>query len=318
MRAFASFGRILIFCLTMALFSCARDPQTTSPSALQVIVLGVTQDAGSPQIGCTQECCKGLPVNKSGDRMVSCLAIYDPSTSFCILLDATPDITAQMNLLNSITDSKKVLPDAIFLTHAHIGHYTGLMYLGKESAATDAIPVYAMPRMRQFLMNNAPWSMLVAESYIKLKPLSHDSTIHIQENLKITPIEVPHRDEFSETVGFMVSGESKRLLYIPDIDKWDRWEREINGLIKAVDYAFLDGTFFDARELPGRDMNEIPHPFVVESVERFGKLTETDREKVHFIHFNHTNPLLKANSKQRKALMDKGYGLAEAGMVIDL
>ena len=69
-------------------------------------------------------------------------------------------------------------------------------------------------------------------------------------SLQITPILVPHRDEFSETVGYYIKGKEKTLLFIPDIDKWYRWETDIRELVKEVDYALLDASFLQTERSP--------------------------------------------------------------------
>ena len=285
-------------------------------SEVEVIVLGNVQDAGYPQLGCVKSCCNDM--DKAERHMVSSLAVYNRTMQKWYLLDASPDITAQLRLFRELNPESPVLPEAIFLTHAHIGHYTGLMYLGKESAGTTEQIVYAMPRMKDFLMNNGPWDILVDNSYIKLHDLKADSSIPLGTGLSVTPLLVPHRDEYSETVGFMVTGPSYKLLFIPDIDKWEKWDRNILELIKEVDFAFLDGTFYDGKELPGRDMSKIPHPFIIESMELFNSLSENERSKIHFIHFNHTNPVLHEESEARKLLRSAGYRLAQTGAVIKL
>ncbi len=103
------------------------------------------------------------------------------------------------------------------------------------------------------------------------------------------------------------------MTFIPDIDKWERWARPIEAEIRRSDVALLDGTFFDASELPGRDMKEIPHPFIVESLVRFAALPAAERSKVHFIHLNHTNPAGIAGSAQRRAVERAGCRLARQG-----
>eukprot|EP00957_Ditylum_brightwellii_P156501 11911053-Ditylum_brightwellii.AAC.1 len=74
----------------------------------------------------------------------------------------------------TVAPTKKT-PDGIFLTHAHIGHYTGLMYLGREALGAVDVPVYAMPRMRSFLKNNGPWSQLVSLGNINIQNLEEKS-----------------------------------------------------------------------------------------------------------------------------------------------
>ena len=103
-----------------------------------------------------------------------------------------------------------------------MGHYAGLIHLGRESANTKKTPVYAMSRMAQFLRSNGPWSQLVDLENISIQARSKQyRQFLVSPRLTVTPLVVPHRDEFSETVGFLIEGQSKRALYIPDIDKWD-------------------------------------------------------------------------------------------------
>lgn len=153
---------------------------------------------------------------------------------------------------------------------------------------------------------------------IQLHRLRADSSISLTENLSITPFRVPHRDEFSETVGFRIDGPTHKAVYLPDIDKWSRWDRSIDSLVQTVDYALLDATFYDGTELPGRDMAAIPHPFVVESMKRFSSLADSDRIRVYFTHFNHTNPLLQEDSKASQAVQNAGYHIARTGMELGL
>lgn len=307
----------IVFLLSCYSLLHAQEDSVELPEVFAV-VLGITQDAGVPQLGCNKACCAKTELSDKDALMVSCLAICDSRDSSCYLLDATPDIAEQMLLLNRKTGWNKLMPDGIFLTHAHIGHYTGLMYLGREAAGAQEVPVYAMPRMKYFLRNNGPWSMLDSLHYISLQNLRADRSNEISDRIRITAFEVPHRDEFSETVGFRVQGPSFSLVYIPDIDKWERWDCDIREVIGEVDFAFLDGTFYDASELPGRDMSEIPHPFISESMRHLSALEAADRQKIHFIHFNHTNPALKKEAAASMEIRQQGFKLAVSGQVIPL
>ncbi len=282
-----------------------------------VVVLGIAQDAGYPQAGCQKDCCRHL----AGQLVegTSCLAIVDPVSKQRWLLECTPNFPTQLGLLDQqFPVDNKIGIDGIFLTHAHIGHYAGLMHLGHEVMGADGIPVFGMPRMNQFLRNNGPWSQLVTLNNIELKQLEEGTEVSLNERLTITPFTVPHRDEFSETVAFRVVGPNGSILFLPDIDKWDRWETKIEQLIKTVDVAYLDATFFDGDELPGRDMAQIPHPFIVESLKRFGSLPKEERAKIRFIHLNHTNPALQKESKARRQIKNAGMSVAETGQRVGL
>lgn len=258
---------------------------------LELVVLGIAQDAGAPQIGCEKSCCTGDWIQERPSNKVACLGIIDRFSRQLFLIDATPDIKFQWNKLQEIAGFKLPQPSGILLTHAHTGHYLGLAEFGREAMSAKQLPVYAMPGMERFLTANGPWSQLVELEQIMLMPLQGDSTIKISPDISITPVCVPHRDEFSETVGYKIKTNSKTALYIPDIDKWHKWEHSIVEEVQKVDMAFLDATFYNADELPGRDMSEIPHPFVVETMDLLKHLPQDEKSKVHFIHMNHTNEL---------------------------
>ena len=276
-----------------------------------VMVLGIAQDAGYPQAGCEKRCCKPFWQGKTHRKLVASLALVDPAFGKAYLFDATPDFPTQLQRLRTqLHKSEPWLPDGIFLTHAHIGHYTGLMHLGREVMGTKDIPVFAMPKMRSFLSENGPWQQLIALANIRLSPLKKYTATVLRKGLQVFPILVPHRDEYSETVGFRIEHGNHKLLFIPDIDKWEKWNRSLSTELKTVQIALLDGTFFRNGELPNRDMSEVPHPFVVETMALLKNAPAQERKKVVFIHFNHTNPLLR-DAEARKEVIQAGFGIAE-------
>ena len=277
-----------------------------------LVVLGVAQDGGFPQAGCKKSCCEKSWINLNKREFVSCVAWVDLIRKKYWLFDATPDMPEQMHYLS---EKYNVELAGIFLTHAHIGHYTGLTHLGREVMGTKNIPVFALPRMHKYLSEHGPWKQLVELKNIQLIPLEADVPIQIADWFEVTAIKVPHRDEFSETAGFIVKGNVKSFFYLPDIDKWDIWDRSIEKYISETNYSFLDGTFYNALELPGRNMSEIPHPFIIESMERWKHLPLIEKNKIHFIHLNHTNPLLQNDHPYKKQLLLSGYNIAKMGNI---
>lgn len=290
-----------------------KNPVTPEEQEAQgpfLVVLGTVQDAGSPHLNCKKECCAELLKNPDPSRKVVSLAVVDPDNEKKYLFEASPDIRSQLASLNELDGYESSdFPDAIFITHAHIGHYTGLMYLGRESANADSVPVYTMPRMKNFIENNGPWSQLVNLGNIVPKTLDTSEVIQLG-TVTVDCFLVPHRDEYSETVGFRIKGPNKSVLFIPDIDKWHKWDRSIIEFISSVDYAFLDATFFDGEEIRQRDISEIPHPFVIESMALFDGLPDEEKQKIYFIHLNHTNPLLNSDSEQHKRVISKKYNIS--------
>ena len=231
------------------------------------------------------------------------------------LFDASPDINQQLNFMGDrINKDLK----GIFLTHAHIGHYTGLMFFGREALNSNLINVFAMPRMKKFLETNGPWSQLVKLNNINLIQIHSESVFSLSDQIRITPFEVPHRGEFSETVGYKIHGPNKTALFIPDIDKWYLWEKSIVDEIRKVDYALIDATFYDSKEVNYRDISEIPHPFVIETMSLFNNSSKKEKSKIYFIHLNHTNPLLDEKSKEFNDIINKGYNVAYEGLELNL
>ena len=309
----------LIFCVV--LFNCdtnkRKNLEGSAEKPMQYItVLGIAQDAGFPQINCKKTCCKAFYSGEEPKKLISCLGLVDLQHNKKWLFDATPDIVEQTQLLKNHLDNNKVI-DGVFLTHAHIGHYTGLMHFGREALGGNNILVYAMPKMKSFLENNGPWSQLVGLNNIELKTLQNDSIVTLNSKLKVTPFLVPHRDEYSETVGYKIEGQNKSALFIPDIDKWGVWKRDIIEEVKKVDYAFLDASFFRDGELD-RDMSKIPHPFTTETTTLFENESIKTKNKIHFIHFNHTNPTLKENHRLKDSIQNLGFHFAKQGAIYGL
>ena len=274
-----------------------------------VVVLGIAQDGGAPHAGCEKSCC--IELWESGKKeKVSSIGIVNPLTKQSWLFDATPDFPSQYRILTENHNTELV---GIFLTHAHMGHYTGLLHLGREVMGKKNVPVYVMSRMKRFLETNGPWNQLVTLKNINLKLIENNKDIKIGEQLFIEPFLVPHRDEYSETVGYRIIGKEKSLAFIPDIDKWEKWHGSIFQLALNTDILLLDGTFYSQNEIPHRNMAEIPHPFIIESMETLSELNSENRSKVHFIHFNHSNPAIKDNSPAYHTIKSKRFNLAREG-----
>ncbi len=306
-------------CLAPLLFLIWSCPAQQRNQEVFILVTGTAQDAGYPQVGCQKACCEAYWKGDRKKEFVSSIAVIDPHDQEYWLFDCSPDIVPQLEMINNYLHSDRFLyPSGIFLTHAHIGHYTGLMYFGKEAMDAKEIPVFTMPRMKNFLESSGPWDQLVKRKNISIIEMQAELPLKISERLEVIASAVPHRDEYSETVGFKIRGKSTSALFIPDIDKWDLWGKDIIEEIKLVDYAFLDGTFYSGSEIPGRDMSEIPHPFILESVHMFSGLDSETKKTVQFIHFNHTNPILDPGSIESTGLEELGFGIARQGNVYKL
>jgi pyrroloquinoline quinone biosynthesis protein B len=300
---------------SVALWLGAAGGAIAAPDGVRVVVLGIAQDGGLPHIGCAQAICAKARRDPSRRQRVAALGLVDDGAGLRFLVDATPDVASQLDDLNrgrTVADPRKPA-DGILLTHAHMGHYAGLLWLGREALGARAVPVYATPRLAAFLRANGPWSQLVSLGQVELREVDPGREVALTPSLGATPVLVPHRDEFSDTVGWKIRGPSRTVLYVPDIDKWERWERRVEDEVAAVDVALLDGTFLSADEVPGRSLAEIPHPLVGETTARLGALSR----RVVFVHLNHTNALLH-DAAARRRLSATGARVAFDGQAFPL
>lgn len=305
--------------LTLCLAPAAA-PQSDSPG-VTAIVLGIAQDAGLPQANCRCPRCLAARRDPDRRRQVTALALHDAATRQTFLIDATPDFPAQLERLAQ--DPEVALPEGrtplagILLTHAHIGHYAGLIHLGREAMAASQLPLFASERMLHFLEHNAPWSELVAQGRVCPAPLALGERAQLTPRLSAQALRVPHRDELSDTVAFLIRGPRRSLLWLPDIDKWERWEMPLESILDEVDYAFLDGSFYSPDELPDRSLAEIPHPLIPETRARLRQLPQR-RAQVFFIHLNHSNRLLDPAAPEHLELAFEGLAVAHEGLRLEL
>ena len=280
-----------------------------------VLVLGVAQDGGMPQTGCYAPRCDRAR-ERDQPRYVSSLAIVEPDAGRYYLVDASPDLRQQMDLIDAPgfrARAQERRPfDGIFLTHAHMGHYLGLAHLGREGLGIAPTPCYCSPEMAGFLASNGPWSLLVDEGRLDLRPVEFDRWYEVDDSLSAMATPVPHRPEFSDTVGWTFRGPSRSLLYLPDIDSWEAWDRDVAAVVRGVDVALLDGSFYSPGEVPGRNIEDIPHPMVPHTMDLLQEVARGETE-VAFIHLNNTNPALDEGSAEAREIASRGFSVATEG-----
>lgn len=311
------FSLILLF---MAGCAGVQTPDDTAlPTGPYLVVLGIGQDAGAPQSGSHRDTRWN---DASRAHMATSLGLVEPNSGKRWMFEATPDFRTQwynLDILAGLRDEN--VPDGIFLTHSHIGHYTGLMFVGHESIGANLVAVYALPEMASFLRTNGPWSQLVNHGNIQLHEIHADSATVLSEKIRVTAFTVPHRQEYSEVAGFVIEGPNKRVGFIPDIDSWTAWDQtgtSLESFLESVDLALLDGTFYANGEIKGRDMTGFPHPFITRTMERLATATDTVKAKVIFIHLNHTNPALEVDSDAFRIIHEAGFQVAFRGQIIEL
>ena len=302
---------------------------TFRDDSVTAVILGNMQDAGLPHAGCTCGRCTAAFQNPAREGYAACLAIVDTrgkkrnteghgrGTEFhgdkarVYLVDATPDIKFQLNLLAGVLGehpqrtNRMRQPDAIFLTHAHMGHIGGLPQLSKEAMFVNGLPLYATPPLCGLIQQTKLWSPLVAE--LDFRPMPSGAAVTLGEGLVVTAVPVPHRDEWGVgTVAYRIQGPNQSLLYLPDIDSWDEWP-EAEATLSSVDVALVDASFYSRDELGGRA--PVAHPLVTDTISRFAHLAD----KIVLTHLNHTNVVLDEGSAAETAVLQAGFSIAQTG-----
>lgn len=298
--------------LFLALLLAGFAPPEAAPAATApyAVVLGIAQDGGVPHAGCRQDLCERARRDPALRHPVASLGLVDRASGKRFLIDATPDFREQMERLGG-------RPDGILLTHAHVGHYLGLAQLGREIMGTRRLPVYATPSMAGFLRANLPWSRLVTLENIVIEEIAPGREIALTPSLKITAIRVPHRDEDSDTVAYLVHGPARSVLWLPDIDRWEKWDRGLPDVLADQRVtAFVDGTFYSADEIPGRSIADIPHPLVPDTLRLLAETSSWGR--LFFVHLNHTNRLLWNDDAAVSTILKQGARVASEGQIVEL
>jgi pyrroloquinoline quinone biosynthesis protein B len=294
----------------------AASPANARDAPVEAVLLGTAQDGGLPHVGCHEAACQRARRDPAFRRPAVSLGLVDRTADKRFLVEATPDLPLQIDRLDDVAGGSRPRGtnsvDGVLLTHAHVGHYAGLVHFGREVSATKRLPLWGTPRLIAFLQGAGPWSLLFRLEQVEPRVVTPEVPFTLTERLRATAIVVPHRDEFSDTVAFRVEGPSKKLLFLPDIDRWESWSRPIEEEVAAVDVALLDATFWDMTELPGRDRAQIPHPLVTETIQRLRPLAATRR--IVLVHLNHSNPIVDPESAEARAVREAGLEVGKEGM----
>lgn len=303
--------------LLLVLGGCvaAPDTQASATSRFELFVLGRAQDGGLPHVGCDREACCASARRTGRVETPACLGIHDRETGALALIEATPAVERQLALLHDLAGSPprgRQPVDAVFLTHAHIGHYLGLAHFGREVASTKGLPVHGTPRLLAFLRAHGPWQQLVDLGQIELRAVQPGGSVELFGELTVEAIPVPHRDEYSDTVAYRIRGPEQTVLFCPDVDAWGRHDGLLDRLLDGVDVAYIDATFYDGRELPERVRGEIPHPTMIDSMDRLAERASSAPGSIRFLHLNHTNPAFHPG-EIADSVRARGFAIAEMG-----
>ena len=296
-------------------FAKAKEKRHVSPAMVTVTLLGTAQDGGRPQAGCQLDCCSALRLEDY--RYPVSLGIVDQDGRGH-LIEATRSLADQLKLW------KHPSIHSVALTHAHFGHVDGLGHFGKETLNAKGLALYLSSSMKTLVEATPQWNLMVKDGVFVPSPIGAGQHVRLGNECFLEAVEVPHRAELSDMHAFIVRGPNRSLLFLPDHDRWAttlafHGSSSIRSWLNSmeVDIALIDGTFWSADELSGRNQDEVPHPPVQETIQNLGKRHEDDPE-IHFIHLNHTNPLHEEGSTEYREVTSLGWSVAQQGMTFTL
>lgn len=267
---------------------------------MRVKVLGSAQDGGVPHLGCGCGRCRGAREDRNLQRSPASVKVYDEEKEVNYLFDVSPDIRFQVG---------DEFIDGIFVSHAHLGHLTGLLYLGTEAFNADRVPVYCSEKVDRFLHENPPYRLLMDRDNVETNVFADGEVVDVM-GIEVTPFEVVNKGYVpTDTHAFTIQSDRTTLFYVTDVD---RWAEETLDAIRAADIAIIDGCFWSAEEV--ERYQHVPHPPMEDSIADLAGF-DTD---IYFTHMNHTNPVLDPDSPEREMVEENGFRVVDDGMEIEL
>ena len=281
-----------------------------------VTILGIAQDAGIPQAGCSCERCSNAHDNPELKRYPVSIGVEGLDGSKH-LIEVTKNLSEQLRLWSGNNIEQKIfIPDSVTITHLHLGHIEGIGQFGKPVMGLKELPIYLSQMNNDSIQKRNDIRLMIEEGNIRLLSRNHFQPTN-DCGFTLEFISIPHRSELGDTSAILIKGPKKNLLFMPDQDSWsdtlDSFSvRSIRELLTSlrIDIALVDGTFWNLNELPGRDLSKIPHPTIEDSIHYLGMKKINDPD-ISFIHLNHSNPVNDHNSEERKLVESYGWSICE-------
>jgi len=270
---------------------------------MKLEVLGNVQDGGVPHLGCSCDVCEAAREDRDKIKYSHSLLLKenDDSNSIRYLIGASADIRFQ---------TAGEVFDGIFLLDNHFTHLIGLLYLGEFSLEAENLPVYAPEFMQDYLMRNDPYRFLVDRENIDIQNIENGEVEELH-GVEITPHLTVKQSEHTGTFSYMIEGKEKTVYYAPLV--YQSWKREELEKIREADIAIIEGCFYQQDEVE-RYSEEPPHPLMPDTMD---ELEDADTD-IYFTHLNHTNPVLREDSEERKEMEERGFKLAEKDMEFEI
>lgn len=308
---------------------------------MEIRVLGSAAGGGYPQWNCNHpnsaRARAGDPAAPS--RTQSSLAVSADGERW-LLLNASPDLRQQINEnpeLHPQTGLRDSPIRAVMLTNADVDHVAGLLNLRESQRFT----VFATDRVLSVLASNSIFNVL-NQDFVQRVPVQLEVEFEVTGGdglglgLYVQPFAVPGKvalwleDESKgkdfgtvdqDTIALQIRDSAGRLFfYIPACA---RMTPELSARIDGAPLLFFDGTLWTDDEMirdgvgvkTGQRMGHMSVSGETGTIAALAGLTIARRV---FIHINTTNPILIADTGERRAAESAGWEVAYDGMSITL
>ncbi len=306
-------------------------------------VLGSAAGGGFPQINCNCRNCADARAGKPGlqSRTQSSLAVSSDGAAW-ILLNASPDLRQQVDATPELAPPAEAGArgspiKAVVLTNGDVDHLAGLLSLREGFALT----IYATGRVLATLAANRIFDVLDPRLVERVQlPIATPVGLACggaSLGLSLEAFPVPGKvalyledasagpglgTQAGDTIGLRISepGSGAAFLYIPGCAAVDQ---ALADRLRNAPLVFFDGTLYDDEEMisqglsskTGQRMGHISMLGAEGSIAAFRGLGV---ERRIFVHINNSNPVLRRDSSERRAVEEAGWEVAFDGMEIRL
>lgn len=293
--------------------------------SFRAIILGAAAGGGLPQWNCG---CENCDLARRGDipaASQSSLAVSVDGSTWAVI-NASPDIRMQMAAVPALHPRapRDTPVDAVLLTNGDLDHVGGLLTLreaqpfrllatGDIHAVLAANPVFSVGAARRETVATGVAFDLLPGLRAELFPVPGKVPLYLEgEGTVATDV------EGDQTVGVRMCDGSRVTYYVPGCAAvTDR----LRDRLADAHCIFFDGTLWADDEMvraglgskTGRRMGHVSMGGPDGSLASLGGLAATMKV---YVHMNNTNPVLRPDTEERRAVEAAGWTIGRDGMEV--